>query len=78
MGRRINIYMPVDLYLKWKNEKSSVEKEISSYAGKPVKLTMPKFMNAILVKHKSISGLIPFNKKHLFQLSKKKRGEYEL
>ena len=78
MGRRINVYMHPQVYLKWKKEKALTEKDLSLYFGKPVRLTMPKFMNAVLEKHKTLVPFIPFNKKQLYILSRKKRGEYEL
>jgi hypothetical protein len=78
MGKRILIALPKDVYVNLKNLKKDVETDVSKWANKDVKITMPKFINALVLKHSEIAKFLPFNKQAVALLAKKKRGVYDL
>ena len=77
MTKRIFIALPKDVYFNLKNRKKDIEKDVSNWQNKKTKLTMPKFINALIFKHREIATFFPFNRDAVAQLAKKKKGIYE-
>jgi len=77
MGKRIFIALPVEVYKNLHKAKDNIEKDIQKFAGRRIALTMPKFINALVQKNNEISWLLPFDKRQMYLLAKKKRGFYE-
>jgi hypothetical protein len=72
------IKLPLPVYINLNTYKTEISKEVSKWSGKDIKLTTPKFLNALVSKSRTIDPIIPFNKGNLFKLSKKRRGIYDL
>jgi hypothetical protein len=78
MAKRIFIALPKEVYVNLLGLKKNVEFDMSKWANKKINITMPKFLNALVLKHKEIATFFPFNKNTMFSLAKKKRGIYDL
>jgi hypothetical protein len=79
MAKRYIMYrIPVKVDGRIRNLKKATEQDLSKWVGKNMKLTMPKFLNALTLKTEEINRIIPFNKVHLLKLSKLKKGRYDL
>ena len=78
MARRIFIGLPKEVYNNLLRVKKSDENDLSKYLGKEVKLTNTKYINALILKHDEIKGIIPFDKGALLKYSKLKRGNYDI
>lgn len=66
------IRVPENVYLKLYNAKKELKQEVSSWSGKDIKLSMPKYLEALQEKNNVLIKLIPFNKKEVYHFIKRK------
>jgi len=71
------IRLNTETYNNLMQSKDNVQKELQMWSGKEIRLTTPKFINALIIKNKEIEGILPFNKKELYKFIKNKESKYE-
>ena len=67
------VRLPVSIYNEYKKERDFEVSNINKTYGKNIKLPMTKFFSAVILKHKSIKGLVPFNQAELKNFALKRR-----
>jgi len=74
MVRYVFWRVPVDVAKQYKGLKIDLQNDIRKVTGNhKLTLTMPKVLRALIEKNNEITGIIPFNRKHLINLAKEKR-----